>query len=284
MPSRGKGKTEMILVQLTDLHIQPRRMAIYRTAETNMLTERALRAVARLNPSPDAVIISGDLVDGGTAEEYRLLADMLRRHLHVPIYAIPGNHDRRETMKAELGHLPGVRAHPDFVQYAIDDHPVRLVMLDTVIPGSGAGELCAARLAWLDETLAAAPEKPTMVAMHHPPFVTGVTHMDAIGLRNPAEFEAVIAKHKQVKRILCGHIHRMVSTMVAHAIATVSPSAAHQIEFTLGDEPGFWNLEPAAFQVLTAGPGGQIVAHTVYVEEFPGPFPFGPAADDTQND
>ena len=267
----------MILVQLTDLHIQPKRLALYRTAETNMLTERALRAVARLQMRPDAVVISGDLVDRGSAEEYRILADMLRRHISAPVYVIPGNHDRRETLKAELGHLPGVLSHPDFVQYAIDDHPVRLVMLDTVIPGSGAGELCAARLAWLDSTLAAAPDKPTIVAMHHPPFVTGVAHMDAIGLRNPAGFEAMIARHAQVKRILCGHVHRPISTTVAHAIASVSPSAAHQIEFTLGDEPGFWNLEPAAFQVLTAHPGAAIVAHTVYVEDFPGPFPFGPA-------
>lgn len=264
----------MIIVQLTDLHVRPHGEAAYRVAETNMLTERALRAVRDLKWQPDAVVISGDLTDNGLASEYALLADMLARLIKVPVYLIPGNHDRREVMKHKLGHFPGVAAHPEFVQYAIDDHDIRLVMLDTVIPGSGAGELCAMRLAWLDETLAAAPEKSTIVVMHHPPFACGIQHMDRIALRKPAEFTAVIAKHKQVKRILCGHHHRPINAAVAHTIASIGPSVAHQVEFELGDDPGFWNLEPAAYQILVTMPGDGIVAHTVYVENFPGPFPF----------
>jgi 3',5'-cyclic AMP phosphodiesterase CpdA len=264
----------MILVQLTDLHIRPLGQAAYRTAETNMLTERALRAVARLKVQPDAVVISGDLTDNGLAGEYALLADMLRRHITVPVYVIPGNHDRREVMQDVLADLPGVGVDPEFVQYAVDDHDVRLVMLDTVIPGSSAGELCAQRLAWLDETLGGAPNKPTIVVMHHPPFLCGIGHMDRISLRNKAQFAEVIGQHQQVKRILCGHHHRPVTGQVAQAVVSISPSVAHQVEFTIGDDPGFWNLEPAAFQVLVTMPEGGIVAHTVYVEDFPGPFPF----------
>jgi Icc protein len=264
----------MILVQLTDFHIRPLGMAAYRTAETNMLTERALRALGHLKAKPDAIVISGDLTDNGLGTEYQILADMLRRLISLPVYVIPGNHDRREVLKTELAHLPGVTEHPHFVQYAIDDHEVRLVMLDTVIPGSSAGELCADRLAWLDATLAAAPSKPTIVVMHHPPFACGIGHMDGINLRNADEFAAVIAKHKQVRRILCGHHHRPINAQVAHTIASVSPSVAHQVEFTISDDPGFWNLEPAAFQVFTTTANDGIVAHTVYVEDFPGPFPF----------
>jgi len=264
----------MILVQLTDLHVRPRGMPAYRIAETNMLTERALRAVRDLQWQPDAILISGDLTDNGLISEYEVLAEMLGRLIKVPVYVVPGNHDRRDELKAKLGHLPGVTEHPDFVQYAIDTHEIRLVMLDTVIPGSGAGELCAARLAWLDETLAANPGKPTIVVMHHPPFACGIRHMDDIALRNPAAFTAVIAKHKQVKRILCGHHHRPINAAIAHTIASIGPSVAHQVEFVLDDSPGFWNLEPAAYQVLATIGDDNIVAHTVYVEDFPGPFPF----------
>jgi 3',5'-cyclic-AMP phosphodiesterase len=263
----------MILVQLTDLHIRPLGMAAHRTAETNMLTERALRSVARLRTRPDAVLLTGDLTDNGDESEYALLAEMLQRYINVPIYAIPGNHDARATMRAGLSHLPGVNDHADFIHYAVETLPVRLVMLDTLNPGSGAGELCAARLDWLDRTLAAAPERQTIVAMHHPPFATGIGHMDAIGLNDREAFAAVIARHKQVERILCGHVHRPITGRVAHAIASVSPSAAHQIEFALGDEAGAWNLEPAAFQVHVLASGG-LVSHTVYVENFPGPYPF----------
>ncbi len=268
----------MILVQLTDLHIRPVGMAAYRTAETNMLSERAFRAVARMKVKPDAMVISGDLTDNGLPEEYTLLADMLRRYIQIPVYLIPGNHDRREVMKIEMGHFPGVADAPHFAHFAVDAHDVRLVMLDTVIPGSGAGELCAERLAWLDATLAADSSKPTIVVMHHPPFATGIAHMDAIALRNPDEFTAVIARHPQVKRILCGHVHRPINAPVAHAIASICPSVAHQVEFTIGDDPGAWNLEPAIFQVH-ASVGSAIVSHSVYIEDFPGPFPFTLEAD-----
>eukprot|EP01037_Dinobryon_pediforme_P017511 gene17511-17711_t len=269
----------MILVQLTDLHVRPTGLPAYRTAETNMLTERALRAVRNLPTKPDAIVISGDLTDNGLESEYAVLAEMLHRLIQTPVYVIPGNHDRRENLKSTLAHLPGITANPDFVQYAIEDHDIRLVMLDTVIPGSSAGELCEKRLAWLEQTLEAAPNKPTIVVMHHPPFACGIRHMDRINLLNAADFTAIIAKHPQVKRILCGHHHRPINASLAHTIASIGPSVAHQVEFVLGDEPGMWNLEPAAFQVLVTQPQDGIVAHTVYVESFPGPFPFLPDPD-----
>jgi Icc protein len=264
----------MILVQLTDLHVRPRGIPAYRICETNMLTERALRAVAALKTQPDAIVISGDLTDCGLPSEYALLAELLRRTTKVPVYVIPGNHDRRENLKAGLAMLPGVNDHPEFVQYTVEDLPVRLVMLDTVVPGAGHGELCNARLEWLEATLAAQPDKTTIVVMHHPPFVCGIRHMDAINLRDADRFTAIIARHRQVKRILCGHHHRPINAQVGHAIASIAPSVAHQVEFVLDDSPGLWNLEPAGFQVLAMLPDAGIVSHTVYVENFPGPFPF----------
>jgi 3',5'-cyclic AMP phosphodiesterase CpdA len=279
LSSVGQESAHLILVQLTDLHIRPRGKSAYRTSETNMLSERALRTVARLKLRPDAIIISGDLTDDGTVGEYAIFADMLRRHISAPVYVIPGNHDRREVMKEQLAHLPGVAEHPEFIQYVVDDHELRLVMLDTVIPDHGAGELCAQRMEWLSATLAAAPDRSTVIAMHHPPFLCGIGHMDAISLRNKEAFAALIAKHPQVKRIICGHNHRPIIGQVAHAVASISPSVAHQVEFSIGADPGFWNLEPAAFQVLVTMPQDSIVTHTVYVEDFPGPFPFSRDAD-----
>lgn len=268
----------MILVQLTDPHVRRRGRPLHGNAETNMLTERALRAVRDMKHQPDAIVISGDLTDNGLEAEYAVLAEMLARLISVPIYVIPGNHDRREVMKAALQHLPGVAEHSEFVQYAVDDLPVRLVMLDTVVPGAGHGRLCEARLEWLDATLSAKSQKPTIVVMHHPPFICGIRHMDRINLHNADEFTAVIARHPQVQRILCGHHHRPINAAVAHTIASIGPSVAHQIEFELGDDPGMWNLEPPAFQVHVSlpedGPASAIVSHTVYVESYAGPYPF----------
>ncbi len=266
----------MILAQLTDLHVRPHGMAAMRVCETNMLTERALRAAHAFRPKADAVLITGDLAANGLDTEYQQLAAMLRRTIDAPVYVIPGNHDRREGIKSELSHLPGVTEHAEFIQYCVDDLPVRLVLLDTLVPGAAHGELCANRLAWLDAALAAAPHKPTIVAMHHPPFLCGIRHMDRIILRDPEAFVAIIAKHRQVQRILCGHHHRTITMPIAHTIASIAPSVAHQVELDLfSDNAGLWNLEPAAFHVHVWIQEAQAIAsHTAFVEKYPGPFPF----------
>jgi 3',5'-cyclic AMP phosphodiesterase CpdA len=265
----------VILIQLTDLHCSPHGRPAMRRCETNMLTERALRSARAFSPKADAMMITGDLTDNGVSAEYRALAEMLKRLADFPVYVIPGNHDRREVLRAELAHLPGVTTDPHFVQYVVDDLPVRLVLLDTVVPGAGHGELCPQRMAWLEATLAAAPDRPTMIGMHHPPFLCGIRHMDQIALKDIPAFTALIARHKQVQRIVCGHHHRPITVPVAQAVASIAPSVAHQVELELHEGgPALWNLEPAAYQVHLWMAGTGIVSHTAYVESYPGPYPF----------
>lgn len=265
----------MLICQLTDLHVRPVGKPANRVAETNMFTERAFRAVARLVPRPDVVVITGDLTECGLDAEYANLSRLLRKFLPMPVFVIPGNHDRRGALRAGLKHLPGVTSDPHYVQYAVDDYPVRLVMLDTLVPGAGHGELRSEQLEFLDRTLAAAPDKPTMIGMHHPPFACGIAHMDRINLRNTPDFAAVIARHRQVQRIICGHHHRPIVASLAQAIALISPSVAHQVEMSLDPhDPGALVFEPPAFQLHRWTQADGFVSHTVYVEDYPGPYPF----------
>ena len=190
----------MLICQLTDLHVRPVGQPAGRVSETNMFTERAFRAVARLTPRPDVVVITGDLTECGLDAEYSNLNHLLRRLESFPVFVIPGNHDRRGNLREALKHLTGVVSDPHYVQYTVDDFPVRLVMLDTLVPGAGHGELRAEQLEFLDRTLAAVPDKPTILGMHHPPFACGIAHMDRINLRNTPEFAAIVARHRQVDR------------------------------------------------------------------------------------
>ena len=265
----------MLICQLTDLHVRPVGKPANRLVETNLFTERAFRAVSRFSPRPDVVVITGDLTECGLDAEYANVARLLRKWLPMPVFVIPGNHDQRASFRDGLGHLPGVTTDPLYVQYAVEDYAVRLVMLDTLVPGAGHGELSAEQLEFLDRTLAAAPDKPTIVAMHHPPFVCGIAHMDRINLRTTADFTAIIARHRQVERIICGHHHRPIVTRVAHAIASISPSVAHQVELALDpNNPGAFIFEPPAFQLHRWTPTDGIVSHTAYVDDCPGPYPF----------
>jgi 3',5'-cyclic-AMP phosphodiesterase len=238
----------MLIAQLTDFHVCTPGRAASRVVETTMLSERALRAVSTRAPLPDVVLLTGDLAESGLAEEYATLEEMLRRTVQVPAFAIPGNHDSRSGM---IAHLPAhIRDETGFVQYAIEDFPVRLVMLETLVEGAAHGELCPDRLAWLDRTLAAKPDKPTMIAMHHPPFPCGIAQADRIALTSRNEFAALIAAHRQVQRIVCGHHHRAVTARVGDAVASIAPSVAHHLELDLRPEaPAAFVLEPPAYRL-----------------------------------
>jgi Icc protein len=265
----------VILAQLSDLHVRPRGMPLSRVVEATHLAERALRAVGQLRPRPDAVVISGDLADCGLMSEYAELLPMLRRHLAgLRVLLIPGNHDRRENFRAALGEFEGVARDPEFVQYVVEDLPVRLIMLDSVVPGAGHGELCARRLAWLEARLAEAPERLTMLVMHHPPIRCGMQVYDALNLHNAPELAAVLERHPQVERILCGHHHRLMTGRLAQAVVVAAPSAAHQGAFELDEDRGRFVLEPPGYMVHLRNDDGSLVSHHAFVESYPGPFPY----------
>ena len=268
----------MLIAQLSDLHVRLPGTRAYGVVETNPFVERAFKAVMALDPTPEAIILSGDLADCGLKEEYDLLADMIRARLTVPVYVIPGNHDHRERLKAGLAHLPGVATDPTFVQYVVDDLPVRLVMLDSLVPEESHGDLCPARLAFLEQALAAAPDRPTLVVLHHPPILTGIAHMDKVNLRAATAMEAVIRKHPQVERVLCGHVHRSIIARFGGSLVQTSPSVAHQVSFDLRpDGDATFTMEPPAYLLHDWRPDRGLTSHQLYVETYAGPYPFDSA-------
>lgn len=265
----------MLIAQITDLHVRPRGLPAYRVAETNMMTERAIDALIALRPRPDVVLITGDLADCGLVEEYRQLKLFLRR-LDLPVLMVPGNHDRRDSLKEVFADHPLVVEDKDFIQFVVDDYPVRLIGLDTVVPGKGEGALCRRRLAFLARVLAQDTQKPTVIFMHHPPFECGILHMDRIRLLEGADRLAeIVGRQRNVERILCGHHHRAIQTLFAGTLASISPGVCHQVALDLTeDHEGALVLEPPAYQLHRYRPETGIVSHTAFVERFPGPFPF----------
>ncbi len=221
----------MLIAQITDTHISTPDSVNDRFFRTPEHLERAVVHLNRLAPRPDVVLATGDLVERGEPEEYARLRTILD-HLAMPLYVIPGNHDSREHLTrafADRGYLP----REGFLHYTVEDWPVRLIGLDTHIPDQPGGRLCAERLAWLEARLHEAPARPTVVFMHHPPFATGIQAMDAMGLTGSDELAAVIGRHPQVERLLCGHVHRPMTRRFAGTIASTGPATAHQIALAL---------------------------------------------------
>ena len=263
----------MIIAQISDTHIKPAGRLAYRQVDTEAYLERAVRHLLSLSPRPDVVLGTGDLVDAGLPEEYRRLHALLAP-LPMPVYLIPGNHDDRAALRAAFAdhaYLP----RDGFLHYVVDSYPVRLLGLDTLVPGKGSGWLCAERLAWIDARLREAPDRPTLVFMHHPPFRTGIAHMDALGLESAERFGEIVRRHAQIASITCGHLHRPIQVRWNGTIAMTAPSTAHQVALDLQPDgaPAF-RMEPPACLVHVWRPDTGLLAHTTYVGEFAGPYPF----------
>lgn len=257
----------MLLCQISDPHLVPEGRLAYGRIDTPGMLERCVRKVLSLPRVPDAVVVTGDLTDHGSLAEYGLLGELLSP-LPMPVYLAAGNHDDRRLMQQAF---PGQRelcGEDGFVQYVVDDFEVRLVVLDTVIPRAPGGELCGRRLDWLDRALAGS-DRPTIVAQHHPPFVTGLTFMDQMALANPWEEAAVVGRYRHVERVISGHYHRTIHARFAGTVASVCPSSAHQLLLDL--VPGAdirFTFEPPGFQ-LHLWTGDELVTHSQVVDDFP---------------
>ena len=256
----------MIIAQITDLHVVAKDRLCYRRVPTNAQLAQAVTHINALDPRPDAVIASGDLTDHGREAEYEMLREILAK-LIPPVFVIPGNHDQREVLRrafASAGYMPAPDA--PFMNYAIEQFPIRLIGLDTTVPGHHHGMLCEERLRWLDRTLGARPDAPTLIFMHHPPFRTGIQWMDASGLHGGRKMQEIVARHRQIVRVACGHIHRPIHLVWGGTIASVAPSTCHQVTLDLSGGEGFgFIMEPRAVQLHVWDPGYGLVSHLSYV-------------------
>lgn len=215
----------MIIAQISDTHM------LRRSADNDASAGRAesLRlCVADINrQGVDLVIHTGDHAHFGAPEEYAHQRDILA-DLAAPLYVIPGNRDHRDNLRAAFADFAYLPRNGEFVHYAVDDYPVRLVGLDSQESGDRKGAFCARRRAWLEETLAQAPAKPTVLFIHHPPF--DIAAQDYVGgYRRPEEaraLAALVAGHRQVRRLLCGHVHCLYQEAWAGTVATAMPSVA----------------------------------------------------------
>ncbi len=243
-----------LLVQLTDPHIG----ATWADADPVAGLTATVEAIRQLPDAPDAVLVSGDLADHGADDEYAMVRELVAR-LGVPVYALPGNHDDRDTLRRHFD-VAGAAGTP--VQYVVDLGPLRLVVLDSQLPGEGRGELDADRLAWLDAELSAEPERLTIVAVHHPPVSTGIEVWDRVGLP-AAERRAladIVRRHPHVRRIVAGHVHRTLAGDLGGTAVLAIPSTYVQARLRFDTQEIELVAEPRAFAVHAIR-DGELASH-----------------------
>jgi len=222
-----------ILAQITDPHIR------LDDDGTSASLSSAVEALAALDTPADAVIVTGDLVDEPGRAEYALVQECLAP-IAVPTYVLMGNHDDRDALRAAFP-LNGAGPVPSY-RYSVRVGGLRLIGLDTTVPGRVGGALGDEEIAWLAAELAAEPDVPTMIAMHHPPFDTGNDAIDTIGLEPSGRerLASVLERHPQVRRVICGHVHATTFETLAGCPVMACAATRLQLPFQI---PGGEELE-----------------------------------------
>ena len=257
----------MIIAHISDFHVDLCVQTRAGTIDTRERLRQAVAHVGALRPAPDVVLVTGDLVNDGAPEQYAIVARALAA-LSMPCYVIPGNHDDRENLRRAFSDKPYLKDTAEFVHYVVDQYPLRLIALDTLVPGRDEGELCQRRLAWLQARLAEAPQQPTLIFMHHPPFATALPVFDGMGLRGAQQMGEIVRQHPQIEAVVCGHVHRAIHTRWGGAVACSAPSISFQYPMDM--------VGSAAIEPLNGNPGGRLyvwhpekglVAHTIAIGE-----------------
>ncbi|MCX4750144.1 phosphodiesterase [Kitasatospora sp. NBC_01287] len=249
----------LAVAHLSDTHITTGPLA----AEPATGLYRALGRILALDPRPGCVVITGDLTEAGRPEEYAALREVMAG-FPLPLHLVAGNHDDPEALVAAFGGTPLLGGGKD-THYLVEHDGLSLVVLDSRLPGSPAGQLGPEQLAWLDQVLAARPEVPAVVCVHHPPIALGIPFMDGMRLENGPELAAVLARHPRVVRVLAGHLHRAITAPFAGSTLAVAPSTYRQSTLTLREDRQMGYLhEPTAF-LLHLPAEGTWVTHTVPV-------------------
>lgn len=259
----------MLIAQITDIHIgaEPGNPAEPNLHRLKLVLHRLIDGPNR----PDLLLLTGDLTEFGDAESYARLAEAVSI-CPFPVRPLVGNHDRRETL---LAAFPLTPTDGGFIHYELEAGGARLLLLDTLEPGRHGGGFCRDRADWLAVRLRSRPDSPTIIAMHHPPFETGIAWLDgSTGESWMQRFAATIAGHGQVKAIISGHLHRTIQSNWNGASLTVCPSTAPAVALDL--DPVDPDRPDGREMILDEPPGyalhrwndGHLVSHFGYVGDW----------------
>ena len=231
-----------LLIQITDTHILPPGEILHGEVDTTLHLAETVRQINRMNPLPDVVMITGDLVEHGDKAGYQHFLELIKP-LKMPSYVLPGNHDNPHLMTEVFAGTSNFPTKDSTFQYAVEDLPFRILALNSRADGTELPEFDEHRLSWLKRELDQS-DKPTLIALHHPPMKTGIELIDMGGSEWFQGIKSAVAEANHVKLVICGHCHTDMSGRMGPVPVYMAPATAHQLVATRG-----LTIAPAAINV-----------------------------------
>jgi 3',5'-cyclic AMP phosphodiesterase CpdA len=233
----------MIIAQISDTHIA---LGTPDADQRIRDFELAVADINALDPAPDVIVHTGDIVHNGRQDEYAQAVATLAK-ARAPVYVLAGNKDNRANLRAAFAVGGYLAPDSNFIDYAIDDYPVRLIALDTLSSGSNKGDFCAERVRSLIDLIDAETVKPVAVFTHHPPFEVMVGP-DRLHFETPeimSRLRQALQHSGRVVAVFSGHVHRPVAGHIGSIPAIVMPSIATTLR--KGEYPGQMKTRPVYY-------------------------------------
>lgn len=257
----------MLIAQITDCHVVSTGELVADRVDSAAALEEAVRRINALPDPPALVVGTGDLVNDERADQYDRFQEIVAG-LAAPFVPVPGNHDDRSELRARFADVLPAGGPDDPIDHVLDVGALRLAFVDTQVRGSVAGAISAEQVAWLDDALGAAPDRPTIVFQHHPPFETGIGFMDRESFTGGEALAAMLARHGHVELVSCGHLHRAIVHRFGGTVACTWPSTCVSLELGFGEAPIRYTDEPNGFVLHHWRPAVGVRSHLVPVGSY----------------
>lgn len=222
-------RPDHLFIHISDTHLVPPGEALYGVADAVGHLRALMKRLVETGLRPEALVFTGDLADRGEASAYRQLREVVEpaaREMGAQVVWVMGNHDVREVMKAELLGAPADSTPHDQVVWL---GGLRLVVLDTTVPGHAHGDIREAQLHWLADELRRPAPEGTLLAMHHPPVPCVQDLAVTVELLNQSSLEQVLrqAPAGEVRGIIAGHLHYSCSATFAGIPVSVAAATCY---------------------------------------------------------
>jgi 3',5'-cyclic-AMP phosphodiesterase len=219
-------RPDHFLLHLSDTHLLANGRRLYDTVDSAQHLQRVFDEIEASRGRPEAIIFTGDLADKGEPDAYRRLRDIVEpaaARLGAELIWVMGNHDDRAAFRAGLfDEVPTMRS----VDRVYDINGLRVITLDSTVPGAHHGEITGDQLDWLAEELASPAAHGTILAMHHPPIPSVLDLAVSVELRDQVGLAEVL-EGTDVRSILAGHLHYSSSAMFAGIPVSVASATCY---------------------------------------------------------
>ena len=213
------------LVHISDTHLLAGARRLYDRVDAERHLRELMARLEETGRRPDALVFTGDLADHGEPEAYarlRAIVEPVAERLGAVVVWAMGNHDDRAAFRAGLLGEVG-DGSVDRVRYV---GGLRIITLDTTVPGAHHGEVSPAQRDWLARELATPAIDGTILALHHPPIPSVLDLAVSVELRDQAALGAVLAG-TDVRAILGGHLHYSSTATFAGIPVSVASASCY---------------------------------------------------------